>query len=58
MMTDRAEIAELIKQINWHFHGEYTTKFLGKVSYHFQQGRVISDMEIRMLKKLILKQNE
>ena len=57
-MSENEELQILRKQINWRFHGEYAGNFLGKISYKIQQGKTISDMDLRQLRKLILRQTD
>ena len=56
-MTDRAEIAELLEKLNWFSHGYYSQKHINKVAYQLKEGKKITDVDVRVLKRLLKKQD-
>ena len=57
-MTENEEINELVTKVDMALHGEHARRFLNKVTFKFFKNKVLSNMEIRMLKQIVKKQTD
>ena len=60
MINTREEIEELLGKLDWCSHEFYSQKHINKIRYLLQDGKMsrIKDIDVRILKRLLKKQNK